>query len=212
MDILKNVVIFFGVLLAYAFVELFNAPKSVVGWTLLATLEIKHYQILWIAYSIIYWASDLPKEDNFVLIAITTLAYAALISLAILLPQAVYSKHRVLITRATKGLVILPIVCNNLLYRPFLGCFRYGCYMLLEVNKKNHHNVTGVYILFSKSETLLPLMAWHMIMEYLSWKVVHPSQLPVVVASDDDDDDNNDDDIHQLANVIKTKQQSRAQA
>lgn len=201
---MTNGLVFFGTLLAYAFIKLFNAPKSVLGWALLAILEIPQYHLAWVCYSIIYWACDLPDEDNFVLIAITTLAYAALISASLLLPDTIYEKHRSVITKSTKLLIILPVVCNNLLYHPILGTFRYVCYLSVKHIRNNYKDVTIVYLLFSKSETLIPLMIWHGIMDIISQRTLHPAQLPVVM------NDDNDDDIHQLARVIKDKKQSSA--
>lgn len=203
-DILKNGTIFAGTLICYGFVELFNAPKSLLGMALLIILEIPNFYVVWICYSIIYWACELPKEDNFILIAITTLAYAALISISILLTDSIFEKNKNVIQVSTKLLTALPVVCNNLLYHPLLGGLRFALYTLLRHNNKDRRNFTGVYLLFSKSETLIPLMIWHGIMEYLSNKVIHPMQLPVVTISPPSNSE-----VDRLADVIKQKKNSR---
>lgn len=202
---MKNAAYFFATLLAYGFVQLFGAPKAVLGWTLLAFLDIHQYLIQWLCYSIIYWACDLPQEDNFVLIAITTLAYAAIISVGVLLPQHLYDKNKSLIKNVIKFIIILPVVCNNLLFHPMMGSIRFVCYVILRLSEKDFRDITGVYLLFSKSETFIALIIWHVFMDLLSKRTPHPSLLPVVTTPREE----KEDDIHKLAGVIKSKHQTK---
>lgn len=175
--ILANAGVLTGILFAFAFNQLFDAPKTLVGWAIVVVLgaEVKFWERHWIAYSVIYWACDMSQKDNFALIAVTTLAFAAITAAAVILPDAQYNTHRKNFFVAAQILTSIPVSCNNLLFHPFLGIIRFALFSSLVQFGKNKRQFTGLYILFSKSEALLPLIIWHVLVHCANEKVVfHP--------------------------------------
>jgi hypothetical protein len=174
------VAIFGGVLFAFAFNQLFGAPRTLVGWALVVvlSLRVKHWDRHWLAYSVIFWACDLSQEDHFALIAVTTLLFAALTAASVVLPDHKFNgqKHTFLIL--TRVLTSLPVSCNNLLFHTGLGIVRFALFLILVQTGQNKRNLAGIYILFAKSEALLPLILWHVVVQCAHKRVVlHPSLL-----------------------------------
>ena len=113
--------------------------------------------VLWCVYSVVYWACDLPSEDNFLLLAATTLCFAAADLAEEWLPNSVLNAYRPHMTVALKLVAVLPVPCNNLLFYPGWGVARATFYFLVVYAKKRE--VPSA--LFSKSESLVVLLCWH---------------------------------------------------
>lgn len=176
--ILENVAVFGGVVFAYAFNQLFGAPRTVVGWALVVILSmyIKYWDIQWIAYSVIFWACDLSQDDNFALIAVTTLMFGAITTLSIVLPDHKFNGQRQQFLNIVRFFASFPISCNNLLFHTGLGIIRFTLFHALDQSGYNRRKMTGIYILFAKSEALVPLIIWHIIIQCAHTRMVlHPS-------------------------------------
>lgn len=195
-SILKNVAIFAGVLFAFAFNQLFHAPKAVVGWStvLFLSLSTKHWDLHWVVYSVIFWACDTSREDHSVLIALTTLVYATLIPVSVLLPDHNFNALRRQVFVLVCIVTSLPVSCNNLLFHPYLGVVRFATFQLLTYYDQNHRNLTLLYILFAKTETLIPLVVWHgiVVLSKKKLNLVHPVMLPVKRPEEQQEEDDND--------------------
>lgn len=192
--ILKNAAILAALLFAFSFNQLFEAPRSVVGWAMVVVLseEVKHWERHWFAYSVIFWATNLSDEDNFALIAVTTLGYGALIALSVLLPDGQYNAHHLKMLAASRFLTSIPVACNNLLFHPVVGIVRFAVFSLLLFSsaKNQRRTFTCIYILFAKSEALIPLIIWHVLLYCANERIVlHPELL--APNNDEIGDDNN---------------------
>jgi hypothetical protein len=113
--------------------------------------------VLWCLYSVVYWACDLPSEDNFLLLAATTLCFAAADLAEEWLPVSVLNAYRPHMTLALKLVAVLPVPCNNLLFFPGWGVARATLYLVALFARKR--SVPSA--LFSKSEALVVLLCWH---------------------------------------------------
>jgi hypothetical protein len=113
----------------YFAVSVFKIPKFFFGFGLLVIIIVNSPFIsdvtLWCVHSGIYWACELPYEDNFILLAITTLVFAAFIISSEMLPIYLRNEHNDIINTAERIICILPIACNNILLHPFSGIVRY---------------------------------------------------------------------------------------
>jgi hypothetical protein len=117
--------------------------------------------VLWCLYSVVYWACDLPREDSFVLLAATTLFFAAIDLAEEWLPNSLLNKHRATLTLVSKLVAVLPVPCNNLLLHPGWGLVRASFYLTVAFAKKRE--VPSA--LFSKSESFVVLVCWHFAVE-----------------------------------------------
>ena len=138
-----------------------DAPRPLVGFAVLCILVANAPGIdpfaLWCVYSVVYWACGLPAEDNFVLLAATTLFFAGADLAEEWLPNSVLNRHRDALTLALKLVSVLPVSCNNVLFHPGWGAMRAAFYLAVLSAKKRE----AISALFSKSESLAVLLCWH---------------------------------------------------
>jgi hypothetical protein len=178
--ILKNAAYVSAILLVYGIHAVLGVPKPLVGFVILCVLVVSVPSIdtlaLWCIYSVVYWACDLPPEDNFVLLAATTLFFAGVDLAEEWLPISLLNKHRDTLLLTVKLVSVLPIACNSLLFHPVGGCVRALFYWAVLYLKQRE----SASILFSKSESFVVLLIWHFIVILAAARLRQPEGvLPV---------------------------------
>lgn len=166
-----------SVLLGFSMVRIVGIPDTFLGFValivLVLTTEIE-LPILWCVYSVMYWACKMSEEDSFALLVVSALVFAAIIIFEEWAPIGIRNEHRTQIQILQKVLCILPVSCNNLLFHPWWGLFRFVLFCCVVYFKGKE----DAYILFAKTEAFLPLLLWHGMVYVVSCKLKPVEVLP----------------------------------
>lgn len=153
-----------------AVVEFFGWPKSLVaalvllfwiGWH-----KDRHWVFLWVLYGFAFWATDLGRDDNAALLVLTTLVHVSMLIAGHLLPPSFLTDPR--LGQLASVFLVIPLACNNLFFHPWVAMFRIVVFYVAEFFFDGKRRwLTTPYLLFSKAEALIPLMASDVIVRLL---------------------------------------------
>jgi hypothetical protein len=171
-----------SVLSGFSMVRMLGVPDTLLGFAALIVLVLTtelELPILWCVYSVMYWACKMSEEDSFALLVVSTLVFAAIIIFEEWAPIGIRNAHRAHIHTLQKILCILPVSCNNLLFHPWWGLFRFVLFSGVVYFKQREE----AYILFAKIEAFLPLLLWHGVVHVVACRLNPVEVLPTTKAA-----------------------------
>jgi hypothetical protein len=167
---LVSLLVFFVVLIEYL-----DLQRSFFAWLVLLylifwTRKQRDWILLWVIYSFAFWGTQLGREDGTALLVLSTLAHASLIVASYFIPPHMQKNEHLL--KVVAAFLVTPLACNNLFFHPFLSLFRLLLFIGTQFffQETNSSGIGSVYLLFSKVEALLPLVATHLAVKALAKK------------------------------------------
>lgn len=114
----------------------------------------------WFAYCFTFWSVGHDRDDNVLLLTVTSLAQAAGLVLTETARDAL-DEHRGSVALAAAAVLMIPFRCNNMHYTPGVSLARLVLYSVAATADRRRHWLAHQYPLFATQEVVFFLLVCH---------------------------------------------------